>query len=53
MKNAKLADNCIVGRAALVAGSFLEKGTVVAGIPARVIKRGMDWSRKSVNNFIC
>ena len=51
MKNAKLADNCIVGRSALVAGSFLEKGDVVAGIPARVIKRGVDWSRRSVNDF--
>lgn len=51
MKNAKLADNCIVGRSALVAGSFLEKGSVVAGVPAKVIKRGVDWSRRSVNDF--
>lgn len=33
----EIADNCVVGAGAVVTKSFTEKGTVIAGVPARKI----------------
>lgn len=49
MKNAVIPDGCIIGRGAIVAGTFDECNAVLAGVPARVVKRGVEWSRESVN----
>ena len=37
--NIKIADNVIIGANSLVNKSFLEEGVVIAGCPARVIKK--------------
>jgi acetyltransferase-like isoleucine patch superfamily enzyme len=46
LKGANIADNTIVGMTAIVTKSFREQNTVLAGIPARVIKRGVNWDRR-------
>lgn len=51
MKNSVIPDGCIVGRCALVCGRFEQPCAVLAGVPARVVKTGVDWSRKTVNEF--
>lgn len=51
MKNAAISTGCIVGRNAVVAKRFTDANAVLAGVPARQIKTGVDWSRKSVNEF--
>ena len=38
----KIADNCIIGAGAVVTKSFLQPGTVIAGVPARVIELKKD-----------
>lgn len=38
------ADN-VVGAKSFVSKAFTESGTVIAGVPARVIKRGVTWQR--------
>jgi len=45
MKNAKIADNNIVGLHAVVTGKFDENNCVIAGIPAKVCKRNIHWER--------
>lgn len=47
-KGSRIPDNTIVGACAFVSGCFDEQGTAIAGVPARVIKRGITWSRKRV-----
>lgn len=46
-KGAEIADNCIVGACSLLAGKlYTEKDTLIAGVPAKVIKRGIGWRRE-------
>lgn len=44
-KNVTIASNCVVGTRAVVAQSFVEEGCVIAGNPARVIRRDTSWLR--------
>ena len=36
--NVEIADNCVIGAGAVVTKSFMEQGSVIAGVPGRVIK---------------
>lgn len=46
-KGVEVSDNCTVGACSLLAGKvFTEKNTLIAGVPARVIKRGIGWRRE-------
>jgi len=44
-KGVELAPNTIVGAMSFVNKSFEEPNTVIAGVPAKVIKRGVVWDR--------
>lgn len=48
LKGTAIADNCIVGACALVSGVFAEPNCVLAGVPAKVVKRGVNWCRKRI-----
>lgn len=45
-KHAKVADNTVVANAAVVSKVFTETNTVIAGNPAMVVKRNIDWDKK-------
>ena len=44
LKGAEVASHCILGLGALVTGKFLQKNCTIAGNPAKVIRREVDWS---------
>ena len=44
MKGVRVADGCIIASGAVVTKSFLEENCLIAGVPARVVKRGIHWS---------
>lgn len=48
-KNVEIADNCIVGTRAVVTKSCLESNAILAGNPAKIIKKNIKWQRKSDN----
>lgn len=48
LKGAVLLPETVVGAGSLVSGVFEEGCCVVAGVPARVIKRGIRWDRELV-----
>ena len=52
LKGSYIPDNCIVSTYSLVNKSFKEENCVIAGIPAKVVKHGINWDRRSVPNFI-
>ena len=52
LKNVKLADNIIVGAGSVVAKSFNEQNVAVAGNPAKIIKRNINWDLMPVDKFI-
>jgi len=43
LKGVSLPENCVVGARSLVTKSFDKKGSVIAGVPAKVIKTGINW----------
>lgn len=52
LKNSLIAKNCVVGASAVVAGKFAEENCVIAGNPAKVVKRGVAWDRRRPKEYI-
>lgn len=51
LKGAVLSDNSVVGTQSIVTGRFDEQNVVIAGIPARIIKRDIDWDVRDVYTY--
>ncbi|MCC8171873.1 MAG: acyltransferase [Parabacteroides sp.] len=51
-KNVKISDNSIVGWGSIVTRKFDEPNVILAGVPAKVVKRGINWDRKCINKYI-
>lgn len=51
-KNVRIADNSIVGWGSIVTRHFDEPNVILAGIPAKVVKRGINWDRRSLNKYM-
>jgi len=45
LKNAKIPDNSIVASSAVVTKPFYEENVVIAGNPAKIVKRGINWNK--------
>jgi acetyltransferase-like isoleucine patch superfamily enzyme len=45
LKGSIVPDGCIVGAKALIGNKFVDKNCLIAGIPAKVCKRDIQWSR--------
>ncbi len=48
LKGTKIPSHCTVGACALVTGQFETPHCAIAGVPARVVKEGIDWSLKRI-----
>lgn len=48
--NTEIGDNTIVGLGSVVKGKF-DSNCMVAGVPAKVIKHNVSWSRKKVGDY--
>ena len=56
LKNSFIADNCIIGADSIITKKFTEQNCILAGVPAKVVRRNIDWKRsdiKWVNGEIC
>jgi len=42
-KGTEIANDTIIGTSTVVSGKFLEPNTIIAGNPAKVIKRNIKW----------
>lgn len=51
-KNVKLSDNSIVGWGSIVTKEFNEPNVIVAGIPAKIVKRGINWDRRCIDKYL-
>ncbi len=52
LKGARIADDCVVGLGSIVSGKYTEKNCVLAGIPARVVKRNINWARQHYDTLL-
>lgn len=51
-KNTKISDNSIVGWGSIVTKEFNETNVIIAGSPAKIVKREINWDRKCINKYI-
>lgn len=52
MKNTSIADHSIVGMGSIVTSCFDEERCILAGVPARVVKRGISWDRQRPQQWL-
>ena len=50
MKGVNIEDNCVIGSSSLVNKSFKESNVIIAGVPAKIIKRDIEWSTWAKKN---
>lgn len=43
LKGTSIANNCMVGAASLLCKRYLNPNCVIAGVPAKEVKRNIDW----------
>lgn len=51
-KNTLISDNSIVGWGAVVTKKFTQNNIIIAGNPASVVKKGVNWDRAFPNSYI-
>lgn len=47
-KGVNVSNNSVIATGAIVTKNFLEENTVIGGIPAKIIKRGIKWSAERI-----
>ena len=52
LKNVSIGDDSIIGASSIVAKRFDEKNIVVAGNPAKIIKKGINWTGLSPDVYL-
>ncbi len=52
LKNVVLPDYTIIGSRSVVSKEFNEPHTIIAGVPAKIIKRNVNWDRRSIPEFL-
>lgn len=52
LKGAYIPDNCVVGAGSVVTKKFKEQNCIIAGVPAKVLKNGINWSICSAKQYI-
>lgn len=45
LKNTQIPDNCVIGANSLITKKFDESNVVIAGHPAKIINRGINWKK--------
>ena len=51
LKGSKIASNCMVGTGSIINKEFNDENCMIAGAPAKVIKRDINWDRRGVSDF--
>ena len=51
-KNVKISDNSIVGWGSVVTKEFNEPNVILAGIPAKIVRRGINWDRRCIDKYL-
>lgn len=51
-KNVKILNNSIVGWGSIVTKEFYESNVIIAGTPAEIVKRNINWDRRCINKYL-
>lgn len=47
LKNSQIGSNSIVGAKSIINKKFTDENVVIAGIPAKIVKKGINWRREN------
>ena len=50
-KNTKISNDSIVGWGSIVTKKFEEPNVIIAGNPAKIVKRGINWNFRDIGNY--
>lgn len=50
-KNSRVCSNSVVGAGAFVNKSFSEKNVLLVGSPAKIVRRGINWDRRTPSEY--
>ena len=48
MKGAEIGDSCILGAGTIVTKKFKENNCIIAGVPGKIVKKEINWSRERI-----
>lgn len=48
LKGTRIGDNCVVGAGSILSGEISESNCILAGVPARVKKKDINWMRERI-----
>lgn len=51
LKGSIIPNNCVVGSGSIVTKKFSDENVVIAGCPARIMRRGITWDRRRPEEF--
>ena len=52
LKDADIPSNCILGACSVVGKGSFEENSIIAGVPARTIRTGVMWDKRTVTRYI-
>ena len=51
-KNVEIGDNCVVGACSVMTKGSSEENVIWAGVPAKIVKRDIEWYRQNHNSSL-
>ena len=51
LKGSLISNNCVVGSGSIVTKKFKDENIIIAGFPAKIVKRNVTWDRKMPYEF--
>lgn len=52
LKDTEIPDNCVIGAGSVVGNSAFSDNSIIAGVPAKTIKTGVNWDKRSVAAYM-
>ena len=51
-KNSSIGNDCVIGWRSVVTGHHPENNSILAGVPAKVVKRGINWDSRGPKEYL-
>lgn len=51
LKGSNIPNNCVIGAKSLICSSFHRQNTILAGHPAKIIRKNIGWSRSRIDDY--
>lgn len=51
LKGSVIGEDCVIGTSSVVTGKVYQKGSMLVGIPAKVIKEKISWCPETISDF--